>query len=75
MYITEHNKLFDFLPPLADQYYDVINFKTAPLEEILKGPYFTKIFKLSKTNAYCRMKCNKFRKTVKKELRIRDKFF
>ncbi len=75
MYITEHNKLFDFLPPLAQQYYDVINFKTAPIEDILKGVYFTEIFKLSKTNAYCRMKCNKFRKTVKKELRIRDKFF
>ena len=75
MYITEHNELFDFLPPLAKKYYDLINFKTAPLEDILKGPYFTQIVKMSKTNTYCRMKCNKYRKTIKKELCIKDRFF
>ncbi|WP_022667354.1 radical SAM protein [Desulfospira joergensenii] len=75
MYITEHNSLFDFLPPLAAMYYDQINFKTTPLSDILKGPYFSEILSLSKTNSYCRMKCNPFRKTVKKELVLIDKRF
>jgi len=75
MYITEHNALFDFLPPLAQKYYDRINFKTIPLEDILKGPYFSEILVKSKTNAYCRMKCNQFRKTIKKELILKDRYF
>lgn len=75
MYITEHNALFDFLPPLAEKYYDRINFKTTPLAEILTGPYFNEILIKSKTNAYCRMKCNPFRKTVKKELVLVDQTF
>ena len=75
MYITEHNALFDFLPPIAEKYYDRINFKTTPLEDILNGPYFLEILEKSQTNAYCRMKCNQFRKTIKKELILRDRYF
>jgi hypothetical protein len=75
MYITEHNALFDFLPPLAEKYYDRINFKTTPLADILAGPYFNEILIKSKTNAYCRMKCNPFRKNVKKELILTDQYF
>lgn len=74
MYITEHNASFDFLPPLAHKYYDIINFKTTDFEEILKGPYFTEILKESKTNAYCRLKCNQYRKTIKKELVLIDRY-
>lgn len=72
MYITEHNASFDFLPPLAHKYYDTINFKTTNLEDILKGPYFAEIIKESKKNAYCRLKCNQFRKTIKNELVLID---
>lgn len=75
MYITEHNKLFDFLLPLAEKYIDKINFKTTPLQDILQGPYFNEILAKSKTNAYCRMKCNQFRKTVKKEMVLVDRVF
>ncbi|WP_300464698.1 radical SAM protein [Desulfobacula sp.] len=75
MYITAHNAAFDFLPPLAEKYYDRINFKTTPLADILMGPYFDEILKESKTNAYCRMKCNQFRKTIKRELVLRDRYF
>ena len=75
MYITEHNALFDFLPPLVQKYYDRINFKTTSLEDILTGPYFTEILKESKSNAYCRLKCNQFRKKIKKELVLVDQYF
>ncbi|NOX35275.1 MAG: hypothetical protein GXP56_16350 [Deltaproteobacteria bacterium] len=75
MHITEHNALFDFLPPLAEKYYASINFKTTPLEDILKGPYFKEILEKSKSNAYCRMKCNPFRKTIKRELVLVDQYF
>ncbi len=72
MYITEHNSLFKFILPLVKKYHDVINFKTTALEDILKGPYFNEIFEKSKSNGYCRMKCNQFRKTIKKELVLID---
>lgn len=75
MYITEHNRFFDFLPPLALKYYDRINFKTRPLEEILSGGYFRQILEQSKENSYCRMKCNQFRKAIKKELVLTDTYF
>ena len=75
MYITEHNASFDFVVPLVEKYYDRINFKTTSLEEILMGPYFNEILAESKANAYCRMKCNQFRKTIKKELVLIDRHF
>jgi len=75
MYITEHNSAFDFIPSLAEKYYDRINFKTTPFEDILKGPYFNEILIKSKTNTYCRMKCNSYRKTIKKELVLIDQYF
>ena len=75
MYITEHNAAFDFLPPLAEKYLGRINFKTRSLENILKGGYFNEILVKSKSNDYCRMKCNQFRKTIKKELVLIDRHF
>ena len=75
MYITEHNKLFNFVVPLIDKYSDRINFKTTPLEEILKGPFFNVILEKSKKNSYCGIKCNQFRKTIKKELVLVDRHF
>ncbi len=75
MYITEHNHLFDFIPPLAEAYHDQINFKTRPLDKILSSPYFNEILAASKHNAYCRIKCNQFRKTIKKELILDDIWF
>lgn len=74
MYITEHNSSFDFISPLAQRYYEEINFKTTSLEDILKGPYFDQIIQESKSNAYCRMKCNQFRKKIKKELVLIDRY-
>jgi len=73
MFITEHNALFDFLPPLVQKYYDRINFKTTLLKNIVEGPYFDEIIENSKTNGYCRLKCNQYRKEVKKELVLIDR--
>ena len=72
MYITEHNASFKFILPLIEKYYDAINFKTTQLEDILKGDYFNEILEKSKANSYCRLKCNQFRKTIKKELVLID---
>ena len=75
MYITEHNSAFDFLPPLADKYYDQINIKRTPIQEIIAGDYFSEILEKSTSNDYCRMKCNPFRKMIKKELILKDEYF
>lgn len=75
MYITEHNADFDFIVPLIEKYHKEINFKTRPLEEIISGPYFSDILKQSRTNAYCMMKCNSFKKDIKKELVVKDILF
>ena len=72
MYITEHNAAFDFIVPLTRKYHHAINFKHTPLSEIISGEYFNEIFKLSRKNLYCIMKCNSFKKDIKKELVIRD---
>ncbi len=72
MYITEHNAAFDYIVPLTRTYHGDINFKTNPLAEIIQGEYFNKIFKISKHNPYCIMKCNSYKKEIKKELVIRD---
>jgi len=75
MYITEHNKLFDFVLPLIEKYHDEINFKTASFQDIIQGPYFREILEKSKINNYCRMKCNQYRKTIKKQLVLIDRHF
>ncbi len=75
MYITEHNKLFDFVLPLIEKYHDQINFKTTPFQDIIQGPYFKEILEKSKINSYCRMKCNQYRKTIKKQLVLIDRHF
>ncbi len=72
MYITEHNAAFDYIVPLIRMYHDEINFKTNPLSEIIHSEYFNMIFKRSRDNPYCIMKCNRYKKEVSKELLIRD---
>jgi hypothetical protein len=75
MYITKHNAKFDFIVPLVEKYFERINFKTRPLADILQGSYFTEIFKNAPGNAYCQTKCNRFRKQIRRQLVIRDRFF
>lgn len=74
-FVTEHEPSFEFIIDLIDQYKEQINFKTKPLEEILQGSYFNKVTQLSKTNGYCRMKCNKYRKKALSKLILHDKYF
>ena len=68
MYITEHADDFQFVVPLIEQHKSEINFKTKPLEEIIKGPFFRKVVAKAKQNTYCRMKCNEFKKEIKRQL-------
>jgi MoaA/NifB/PqqE/SkfB family radical SAM enzyme len=75
MYITEHNAKFGFIAPLVEKYHERISFKTRPLAEILQGAYFREVFEKAKTNAYCQTKCNRFRKQIRRQLMIRDRFF
>jgi len=75
MHITAHNKKFDFIGPLVEKYHDRINFKTRPLADILRGSYFEEVFKKSAGNAYCQTKCNRFRKQIRRQLVLRDRFF
>ena len=75
MYITEHNEKFGFIVPLVEKYYDRINFKTRPLADIIRGSYFAEVFKRSGKNAYCQTKCNRFRKQLRRQLVLYDRFF
>jgi len=75
MHITAHNKKFDFIGPLVEAYQDRINFKTRPLADILQGSYFSEIFKHARDNAYCQIKCNRYRKETRRQLVLRDRFF
>ena len=75
MYITEHNAKFEFIAPLVEKYYERINFKTRPLADIVRGSYFAEVFKKSGNNAYCQIKCNRFRKQIRRQLVLRDRFF
>ena len=75
MYITEHNAKFRFIVPLVEKYFERINFKTRPLADIVRGSYFAEIFKKSGKNAYCQIKCNRFRKQIRRQLVLRDRFF
>ena len=75
MYITEHNAKFGFIAPLVEKYHERINFKTRPLADIVRGSYFAEVFKKSGSNAYCQTKCNRFRKQIRRQLLLRDRFF
>jgi len=75
MHITEHNARFGFIVPLVVKYQERINFKTRPLDDILQSSYFKKIFEKSKNNTYCQTKCNRFRKQIRRQLVLRDRFF
>ncbi len=74
-YITEHDASFKFVVSLIDQHKDQINFRTRPLDEIISGPYFEKVLRLSKNNAYCMLKCNKYKKKAQQEVILRDFYF
>jgi len=75
MHITAHNARFAFIAPLVEKYRERINFKTRPLADILRSEYFSEIFEKSKANAYCQTKCNRFRKQIRRQLVVRDRFF
>lgn len=74
-YITEHEPSFQFIIDLIEKYNDQINFRTKPLDEILQGPYFKEVLKLSLNNSYCKIKCSKYRKQARAELILVDKYF
>ena len=75
MYVTQHNRSFEYIVPLIEKYKDQINFKTRPLGEIVSGPYFSTVFAESKLNLYCATKCNRHKKKIRKEVVLRDTFF
>jgi MoaA/NifB/PqqE/SkfB family radical SAM enzyme len=75
MYITEHNESFRYIVPLVEKYYTEINIKTTPLGQIIEGPYFQAVFSKSRANAYCMIKCNKDKHSVKKKLVLYDRLF
>jgi MoaA/NifB/PqqE/SkfB family radical SAM enzyme len=75
MYITEHNSKFRFIVPIIEKYYDDINFKTTPMEEIINGPYFKEVLAESKTNEYCSIKCNRHKRKIRRETVLHDRFF
>jgi MoaA/NifB/PqqE/SkfB family radical SAM enzyme len=75
MYITEHNDWFRYIVPLIDKYRAEINFKTRPLQEILRHPYFEAVARKSKTNDYCILKCNRHKKHIREKLIIHEKRF
>ncbi len=72
MYITEEFESFDFIIPCIEKYHKDINFKTTLLEEIISGSYFRETLKKSKTNAFCMMKCNTYKKEIKKKLIVKE---
>ncbi|MEE4165368.1 MAG: radical SAM/SPASM domain-containing protein [Desulfocapsaceae bacterium] len=74
-YITEHEPSFQFIIDLIEKYGDQINFKTTMLDDILAGPYFKDVLKLSLHNSYCKMKCSKYRKEARAQLVLRDTYF
>lgn len=75
MYVTEHNPLFQYIVPLIEKYHTEINFKTKPLQDIVEGPYFKEVLSQSKANDYCTIKCNRYKKEVRKKLVLYDTYF
>lgn len=75
MYITKHNKLFRYIVPLIEKYHSEINFKTRPLQDIIRGPYFEEVLAKSKTNPYCMIRCSKYKKEVRQQLVLYDNYF
>jgi len=75
MYITEHNRDFDYIVPLIEQYRLQINFKTNDMKDIIEGPYFAAVERQSPSNDYCQLKCNRYRKVVREKLTLYEKRF
>lgn len=68
MYITEHNKLFQFITPLIEEHLEQINLRNNSLESILEGPYFREVLKFAPSNPYCQMKCSRYKKEVRRQM-------
>ncbi len=75
MYITDHDPSFKYIVPLIEKNIEKINFKINPLAEIISSSYFENVFKISKTNSYCMLKCNKYKKKAQNKLVLYDKYF
>jgi len=75
MYITEHNRDFDFIVPLIEKYRTQINFKSNEIKGIIEGPYFGAVERQSPNNDYCQLKCNRYRKVVREKLVLYEKQF
>ena len=75
MYVTEHNRLFDYIVPLIERYRSRINFKTSDIGEIIEGPYFAAVERQAPGNSYCQLKCNRYRKEVREKLVLYEKRF
>jgi MoaA/NifB/PqqE/SkfB family radical SAM enzyme len=75
MYITEHNRAFDYIIPLIEKYRAQINFKTNAIKDIVEGPYFSAVERQSPDNAFCQLKCNRYRKVVRDKLNLYRKVF
>jgi MoaA/NifB/PqqE/SkfB family radical SAM enzyme len=73
IYISEHNLAFDYIVPLIEQYRSQINFKTKEIKDIVEGPYFKAVERQSPANAYCQLKCNRYRKVVREKLTLYEK--
>ncbi len=73
MYITEHNRAFDYIVPLIEQYLPQINFKKNDIKDIIEGPYFEAVERQSPFNGYCQLKCNRFKKEVREKLVLYQK--
>ena len=73
MYITEHNRAFDYIIPLIEKYRPQINFKTNQIKDIIEGQYFEAVGRQAPTNDYCQLKCNRYRKVVRDKLTLYEK--
>ncbi len=75
MFITEHNRRFGFIVPLVAKHLAEINFKTRPLGDILKGPYFRSVAEQAGACEYCRIKCGGALPAVRRELVVHRESF
>jgi MoaA/NifB/PqqE/SkfB family radical SAM enzyme len=75
MYITEHNRAFDYMVPLIEKYLSQINFKTSDIKRIIEGPYFKAVERQAPANDYCQLKCNRGSKVVRDKLTLYRKMF
>jgi sulfatase maturation enzyme AslB (radical SAM superfamily) len=75
MFISEHNRDFSFIVPLIEANYELINFKRRPLEQIIQGPYFQAVARLSQASPYCRARCHPRKNQARHDLIIHEQSF